>query len=87
MGKRAFEGILNEVVGRLPVTAQQGTGEPAQPGNLRFDQAARSGITSPFERRLPGSHDNTRPMASTVLGFARVPVGVLAIITTLPLTA
>jgi hypothetical protein len=39
MGKCAFEGVLNEVVGRLPVAAQQCAGEAAQPGNLRFDKS------------------------------------------------
>jgi hypothetical protein len=47
MGKRAFEGILNEVVGCLPVTAQQCAGEPAQPGDLRFDQSGSIGHCLP----------------------------------------
>src|SRR5260370_24364341 len=37
-GKGAFKGVLNEVVGRLPVASQQRAGETAQPANLRFDQ-------------------------------------------------
>ena len=43
MGKRAYKGILNKVVGGLPVTAQQCPGKPAQPGNLRFDQSGSIG--------------------------------------------
>jgi hypothetical protein len=43
MGKRAFKGILNEVVGPLPVAAQQCAGEPAQPGNLLFDTSGTIG--------------------------------------------
>jgi hypothetical protein len=39
MGKRAFKGILDQVVGSLPVAAQQGAREPAQSGDLRFDQS------------------------------------------------
>ena len=30
---------LDEVVGSFPVAAQQGAREPAQPGDLRFDQS------------------------------------------------
>src|SRR5713226_3603105 len=37
--KRAFERVLYEVVGALPIAAQQRAGEAAQPGNLRFDQS------------------------------------------------
>jgi hypothetical protein len=47
MGKRAFKGILNEVVGGLPVTTQQGAGEPAQPGEVRFDQSGSIGHCLP----------------------------------------
>jgi hypothetical protein len=47
MGKRAFEGILNEVVGRLLVAAQQRAGEPPQPGNLLFDQSGSIGHDLP----------------------------------------
>jgi hypothetical protein len=82
MGKRAFKGILNEVVGRLLVTAQQCAGEPAQPGICFSIRAARSGIASPFERRLQGSHHNARPVGAHVPSGAAVPVGMPAIIAT-----
>jgi hypothetical protein len=47
MGKRAFKGILNEVVGPLPVAAHQCAGEPAQPGDLLFDQSGSIGHCLP----------------------------------------
>src|SRR5205814_9263582 len=39
MGECAFQGILNEVVGSLPVAVQQCTGEPPQAGDVRFAQS------------------------------------------------
>jgi hypothetical protein len=47
MGKRAFKGILDEIVGPVPVAAQQYAGEPAQPGDLLFDQSRGIGHCLP----------------------------------------
>ena len=38
---------MNEVVGCLPVTAQQRAGEPPQPGKLLFDQSGSIGHDLP----------------------------------------
>jgi hypothetical protein len=46
----------------------------------------RSGITSPFERRPPGKHQNTQATGGNVLSRATVPVGVASIIAALLLT-
>jgi hypothetical protein len=88
MGKRAFKGILNEVVGPVPVAAQQCAGEPAQPGDLLFAQSGGIGHCLPFERRLRSSHHKfpARGPATPCLP-PTVPVAVAAIIAALLLTA
>jgi hypothetical protein len=37
-GDRALDAVLHAIVGALTIAAQQGAGEPAQTGNVRFDQ-------------------------------------------------
>jgi hypothetical protein len=83
MGERAFQGVLNEVVGCLAVAAQANRRKPGICASIR---AARSGITSPFERRLPGSHHNARTTGGKVLLPATIPIGLPAIILAVLLT-
>jgi hypothetical protein len=57
------------------------------PGICASISAARSGITSPFKIRRPGSHQITQVTGGNVLSCATVPVGVPGIIAAVLVTA